>query len=207
MKEGQEAIYYITADTLAAAKNSPQLEIFRKKGIEVLLLTDRVDEWMLSHLYEFDGTPLQSVAKGAVDLGKLQDEAEKKQAEEAADRVQADARAAEGGAQGQGQGRARDDAPGRFAGLPGGRGRRHERAPGAHAQAGRPGRAGVASRCSRSTPSIALVKKLEGERALRRPRRTSCSTRRCSPRAASSRIPAAYVRRVNACCWPERASR
>jgi molecular chaperone HtpG len=85
MKEGQEAIYYITADTLAAARNSPQLEIFRKKGIEVLLLTDRVDEWMLSHLYEFDGKPLQSVAKGGVDLGKLQDEAEKKQAEEAAE--------------------------------------------------------------------------------------------------------------------------
>jgi molecular chaperone HtpG len=84
MKEGQEAIHYITADTLAAAKNSPQLEIFRKKGIEVLLLTDRVDEWMLAHLYEYDGKPLQSVAKGAVDLGKLQDEAEKKHAEEAA---------------------------------------------------------------------------------------------------------------------------
>ncbi|HEV7914306.1 MAG TPA: molecular chaperone HtpG, partial [Albitalea sp.] len=84
MKEGQEAIYYITADSLAAAKSSPQLEIFRKKGIEVLLLVDRVDEWMLSHLYEFDGKPLQSVAKGSVDLGKLQDEAEKQQAEEAA---------------------------------------------------------------------------------------------------------------------------
>jgi molecular chaperone HtpG len=84
MKEGQEAIYYITADSLAAAKSSPQLEIFRKKGIEVMLLVDRVDEWMLSHLYEVDGKPLQSVAKGSVDLGKLQDEAEKKQAEEAA---------------------------------------------------------------------------------------------------------------------------
>lgn len=84
MKEGQEAIYYITADSLPAARNSPQLEIFRKKGIEVLLLTDRVDEWMLSHLYEVEGKPLQSVAKGAVDLGSLQDEAEKKQAEEAA---------------------------------------------------------------------------------------------------------------------------
>jgi molecular chaperone HtpG len=83
MNEGQEPIYYITADSLATAKNSPQLEIFRKKGIEVLLLTDRVDEWLLSHLYEFDGKPLQSVAKGAVDLGKLQDEAEKKQVEEA----------------------------------------------------------------------------------------------------------------------------
>ena len=85
MKEGQEAIYYITADTLAAAKGSPQLEVFKKKGIEVLLLTDRVDEWMLSHLYEFDGKPLQSVAKGSFDLGKLQDEEEKKQAEAAAE--------------------------------------------------------------------------------------------------------------------------
>ncbi|MHB1123103.1 MAG: molecular chaperone HtpG [Ramlibacter sp.] len=84
MKEGQEAIYYITAETLAAAKNSPQLEVFRKKGIEVLLMTDRVDEWALNFLHEFDGTPLQSVAKGAVDLGKLLDESEKKAAEEAA---------------------------------------------------------------------------------------------------------------------------
>jgi molecular chaperone HtpG len=85
MKEGQEAIYYITADTLAAAKNSPQLEVFKKKGIEVLLMTDRVDEWALNYLHDFDGTPMQSVAKGAVDLGKLQDEAEKKAAEEAAE--------------------------------------------------------------------------------------------------------------------------
>ena len=85
MKEGQEVIYYITADSLAAAKHSPQLEIFRKKGIEVLLLVDRVDEWMLSHLYDFDGKTLQSVAKGAVDLGKLQDEDEKKAAEAAAE--------------------------------------------------------------------------------------------------------------------------
>ena len=85
MKEGQEAIYYITADTLAAAKNSPQLEVFKKKGIEVLLMTDRVDEWALNYLQDFDGTPLQSVAKGAVDLGKLQDETEKKAAEEAAE--------------------------------------------------------------------------------------------------------------------------
>ncbi len=85
MKEGQEAIYYITADSLAAARNSPQLEVFRKKGIEVLLMTDRVDEWALSFLHEFDGTPLQSVAKGAVDLGKLQDEEEKKAAEQAAE--------------------------------------------------------------------------------------------------------------------------
>jgi molecular chaperone HtpG len=85
MKEGQKAIYYITADTEAAARHSPQLEVFRQKGIEVLLMTDRVDEWALSFLPEFDGTPLQSVAKGAVDLGDLQDEAEKKAAEEAAE--------------------------------------------------------------------------------------------------------------------------
>ena len=85
MKEGQEAIYYVTADNLAAAKNSPQLEVFRKKGIEVLLMSDRVDEWALGFLNEFDGTPLQSVAKGAFDLGKLQDEEEKKAAEAAAD--------------------------------------------------------------------------------------------------------------------------
>ncbi len=85
MKEGQEAIYYVTADSLAAAKGSPQLEIYRKKGVEVLLLTDRVDEWMLSHLHEVEGKPLQSVAKGVVDLGALQDEEEKRQAEQAAD--------------------------------------------------------------------------------------------------------------------------
>ncbi|WP_346308671.1 molecular chaperone HtpG [Limnohabitans sp.] len=85
MKEGQDAIYYITADTLAAAKNSPQLEVFKKKGIEVLLMTDRVDEWALNFVHECDGTPLQSVAKGAFDLGKLQDEEEKKAAEDAAE--------------------------------------------------------------------------------------------------------------------------
>ncbi|MEY3503105.1 MAG: molecular chaperone HtpG [Pseudomonadota bacterium] len=85
MKEAQEAIFYITADSLAAAKNSPQLEVFRKKGIEVLLMSDRVDEWALGFLNEFDGTPLQSVAKGAFDLGKLQDEEEKKATEEAAE--------------------------------------------------------------------------------------------------------------------------
>jgi molecular chaperone HtpG len=87
MKEGQKAIYYITADTLSSARNSPQLEIFRKKGIEVLLMADRVDEWAIGFLNEFDGTPLQSVAKGAVDLGELQDEAEKKALEAAAEHV------------------------------------------------------------------------------------------------------------------------
>ena len=83
MKDGQEAIYYLTAENLATAKNSPQLEVFRKKGIEVLLMTDRIDEWALNYLTEFDGTPLHSVTKGAVDLGKLQDEDEKKALDEA----------------------------------------------------------------------------------------------------------------------------
>ncbi|MCW8839636.1 MAG: molecular chaperone HtpG [Gammaproteobacteria bacterium] len=81
MKEGQEAIYYITADSFAAAKNSPHLEIFRKKGIEVLLLHERVDEWLASSLMEFDGKPLKSVTKGELDLGELEDEEEKKQQE------------------------------------------------------------------------------------------------------------------------------
>ncbi len=85
MKEGQEKIYFVTAETFNAAKNSPHLEIFRKKGIEVLLLSDRVDEWVAGHLTEFDGTQLQSVAKGGLDLGKLEDEEEKKEAEKAAD--------------------------------------------------------------------------------------------------------------------------
>ena len=85
MKEGQEKIYFVTAETFTAAKNSPHLEIFRKKGIEVLLLSDRVDEWVTGYLTEFDGKPLQSVAKGGLDLGKLEDEAEKKEAEQAAD--------------------------------------------------------------------------------------------------------------------------
>jgi molecular chaperone HtpG len=79
MKEGQEKIYYITADSYAAAKNSPHLEIFRKKGIEVLLMYERVDEWLMSHLMEFEGKQLQSVAKGALDLDKLDSEEEKEE--------------------------------------------------------------------------------------------------------------------------------
>ena len=85
MKEGQEKIYYVTAETFNAAKNSPHLEIFRKKGIEVLLLSDRVDEWALGYLTEFEGKALASVAKGGLDLGKLEDEAEKQAQEKQAD--------------------------------------------------------------------------------------------------------------------------
>ncbi|WP_336148708.1 molecular chaperone HtpG [Acinetobacter ursingii] len=85
MKEGQKAIYYVTADSLNAAKNSPQLELFKKKGIEVLLMSERVDEWAMNFVQEFDGTPLQNVSKGAVDLGDLQDAEEKKALEQAAE--------------------------------------------------------------------------------------------------------------------------
>lgn len=85
MKEGQKAIYYVTADSLNAAKNSPQLELFKKKGIEVLLMSDRVDEWAMEFVNEFDGLPMQNVAKGAVDLGDLQDAEEKKALEQAAE--------------------------------------------------------------------------------------------------------------------------
>jgi molecular chaperone HtpG len=81
MKEGQDAIFYVTGETFNAAKNSPHLEIFRKKGVEVLLLSDRVDEWMLSFMPEFEGKKLTSVAKGGLDLGQLADEAEKKEQE------------------------------------------------------------------------------------------------------------------------------
>ena len=77
MKEGQEKIFYVTADTFAAAKNSPHLQIFRRKGIEVLLLSDRVDEWLVAHLHEYGGKPLASVARGELDLDQLADEEEK----------------------------------------------------------------------------------------------------------------------------------
>ncbi|MDX1812366.1 MAG: molecular chaperone HtpG, partial [Gammaproteobacteria bacterium] len=77
MQEGQDKIYFITADSFAAAKNSPHLEVFRKKGIEVLLMSDRVDEWLMSHLNEYDGKTFHSVAKGDLDLGEMEDQEEK----------------------------------------------------------------------------------------------------------------------------------
>lgn len=85
MKEGQDKIYYVTADSLKAARSSPHLEIFRKKGIEVLLLSDRVDEWLVANLTEYNGKQLQSIAKGSLDLGKLEDETEKKEYEKESD--------------------------------------------------------------------------------------------------------------------------
>ena len=84
MQEGQDKIYFVTADSFAAAKNSPHLQVFRRKGIEVLLLSDRVDEWLVSHLTEFDGTPLVSVAKGQLDLDALVDDDEKEAAQKTA---------------------------------------------------------------------------------------------------------------------------
>jgi molecular chaperone HtpG len=87
MKEGQEKIYYIAAENFNTAKNSPHLEVFRKKGIEVLLLTDRVDEWLMSHLSEFDGKSLQDVGKGELDLGKLDTEEEKQAKEKVAEQL------------------------------------------------------------------------------------------------------------------------
>lgn len=83
MKDGQKAIYYLTAENLAAAKASPQLEVFKKKGIEVILMTNPVDEWAMNFMFEYDGTPLQNIAKGAVDLGDLTDEDEKEEAKKA----------------------------------------------------------------------------------------------------------------------------
>jgi len=83
MKEGQDKIYYITSESFMAARNSPHLEVFKRKGIEVLLLTDRIDEWLVQHLTEFDGTKLQNIAKGDLDLGSFEDEEEKKAQEKA----------------------------------------------------------------------------------------------------------------------------
>jgi len=84
MKEGQDKLYYITGDSYAAVKNSPHLELFKKKGIEVILMHDRVDEWMMSYLNEFDGKSFVNIAKGELDLGELEDKEDKKKAEKAA---------------------------------------------------------------------------------------------------------------------------
>jgi len=85
MKEGQNKIYYITGDNFSAAKSSPHLEVFRKKGVEVLILSDRIDEWMMTYLSEYDGKQFQDVARGDLDLGEVETEEDKKQQEEAAE--------------------------------------------------------------------------------------------------------------------------
>ena len=154
MKEGQEEIYYVTADTFAAAKNSPHLEIFRKKGIEVLLLSDRVDEWMVGHLTEFDGKPLQSRGQGRPRPGQAggrgREEGSRRRPPTSSRTCSRRCKAALGDAR---QGRARHAPPDRFAGLPGGGRARHARQPGAHAQGGRAEGAGHRSRSSKSTRS------------------------------------------------------
>jgi molecular chaperone HtpG len=85
MKEGQKKIYYLTADSFTAAKSSPHLEVFRKNGIEVLLLSDRIDEWMMGYLTEYDGKPFQDIARGDLDLGDIQTEEDKQQQEKASE--------------------------------------------------------------------------------------------------------------------------
>ena len=163
MKEGQEKIYYVTAETFNAAKNSPHLEIFRKKGIEVLLLSDRVDEWVVGHLTEFDGKQLQSVAKGGLDLGKLEDEAEKKEAEKAADEYKElldKIKTSLGDKVKEVRVTHRlTDSPG----LPGRRRARHVRQPGAHPQGRRAEGAGRPSRSSKSTRKHPVVLRLKYE--------------------------------------------
>ena len=119
MKEGQDKIYYITADSFGAARSSPHLEIFRKKGVEVLLMYDRVDEWVMAHLTEFEGKELQSVAKGDLDLGKLRGRGGEEGAGEGGRRVQGADRQDREGARREGQGSARHASPHRLARVPG----------------------------------------------------------------------------------------
>ena len=118
MKEGQKKLYYITADNFTAAKSSPHLEVFRKKGIEVLILTDRIDEWMMGYLSEYDGKQLQDVARGDLDLGEVETEEDKKHKEEAA---QGPSGAHQECPERQGAGGACNQPPDRFTGLSGGR--------------------------------------------------------------------------------------
>ena len=186
MKEGQEKIYYVTADTFTAAKNSPHLEIFRKKGIEVLLLSDRVDEWVVGHLTEFDGKPLQSVAKGDLDLGKLEDEAEKKEAEKAADEYKELLEKIKAALGDQVKDVRVTLPPDRFAVLPGGRRARSVRQPGAHAQGGRPEGAGHQADPRNQPAASGGAAPQDRGSPLRRLGQRCCSTRRCSPKAASS---------------------
>ena len=185
MKEGQDKIYYVTADTFAAASNSPHLEIFRKKGIEVLLLSDRVDEWMLSYLREFDGKSLVSVAKGGLDLAELADEEE--EAPGGSGRgLQAAGRAPAEDAGRPGQGSARDAAPGGFPAcvVVG----QNELSPHLLRMLKAAGQeAPTSSRCWRSTPSTRCW---PASARLRTTSSTSghacCWTRRCWPKAPRS---------------------
>ena len=199
MKHEQDKIYYVTAETFAAAKNSPHLEVFRKKGIEVLLhVRPRRRMGGCAFCTEFEGKKLQSVAKGRLDLGKLADEAEKKEQEKEAGESKDSARAHQESAGRKGEGGARDAAPHRFAGVPG-RGRaRHGRAlerllkaAGQNVPASKP--------ILEINPHHPLVQRLkdEADEARFTDWARCCSTRRCSPKAGSSRIRPGFVKRLN----------
>ena len=163
MKPEQDKIYYLTADSYTAALASPHLEVFRKKGVEVLLLTDRVDEWVTSHLTEFDGKNLVSVARGALDLGagrrkrKSQPEGQRRSDETAGGR-------AERHAERHRQGSACHPPPDRIARLPGGGRIRHEQPLAAHAQGSWPGRAGEQAD-SGNQPGTPAGEKLDASRS------------------------------------------
>ena len=199
MKEGQEAIYYITADSFAAARNSPHLEIFRKRGVEVLLMYDRIDEWVVSSLTEFEGKPLHSVAKGDLDLSKLGGDAAKEEAAKPGEDETAAARPDAGGTEGSRQRRAHDRAADRIAGLSRQRRVRHEHESRADPQGRRPEGPRHRSRCSRSTRA---TRSSSGSKP--RPTRrasptgaTSCSTRRLLAEGGQLEDPASFVKRLN----------
>ena len=142
MKDGQTAIYYITADGHAAARHSPHLEIFRKLGVEVLLLHERIDEWVASSLHEFDGKPLQSAAAKDLDLSAIGGEGADARERDAVGRACAAARADAGGPRRPGQRGPGDDAADRIAGLPRQQPGRPQHQPGTADEGGRPGDAG-----------------------------------------------------------------
>jgi len=163
MKEGQDKIYYITAESYAAAKNSPHLEIFRKKGLEVLLMHERVDDWLVGYLTEYEGKSLQSIAKGDLDLGTLEDETDKQHKEEATKELQPlidRIKNLLGDKVSEVKISARLT---RLAGLSGQRQLRHESDDGAHHEVGRSGHPHLASRCSSSTRITPVVIKLKAE--------------------------------------------
>ncbi len=192
MKEGQDKIYYVTADTFNAAKNSPHLEVFRKKGIEVLLLSDRVDEWVVGHLTEFEGKALVSVAKGGLDLGRARGRGrDARKAKQRGDRARRPRRPDQDEPRRARQGRARDAPADRIAGLPRRRRARHERQPGAPAQGRRSAAARDAKPILEINPKHPVVLRLQGRgqevRRLGRGAARSGAARRGRPARRSGR--------------------
>ena len=162
MKEGQTAIYYVTAERTRRRANSPHLEVFRQKGIEVVL-SDRIDEWVVSALTEFDGKPLRSVAKGALDLGALADAEEKSRSRSGGDDLKPLVERIGQGARRTGEGSAHHPSADRIAGVPGRRRGRGVGQPRAPAEDGRAEGAGRRARSWRSTRSHALMRRIETE--------------------------------------------